>query len=319
MERWHASIGDELNHIDSIINDAFLLSNTELSEMCSYVVSSGGKRIRPAICVLANRVCKGTGDKVLDAAAAIEIIHNATLIHDDINDNSELRRGRKTLHKEFTVSKAIIAGDIMFAIGFKLMGSSSGDVIRTVVTATESVADSEFIQKDFEHISNVDESNYMDIIRGKTAMPICMAAKVGALIADGDSKCVDAVSKYSMSVGLAFQIIDDILDVEGDPSNTGKAVGTDIMEGKPTLPLIIAMGDAKYGKRLKELFVKTSISDSEISEALDLIKKTDAIEQCRQKAEALAKDAINALSSVPQSKYKDSMIGLSNYVVRRNR
>ena len=308
-----------MNHIDSIINDAFLLSNPELSEMCTYVVSSGGKRIRPAICVLANRACMGAGDKVLDAAAAFEIIHNATLIHDDINDNAELRRGRKSLHKEYTVSKAIIAGDIMFAIGFKLIGSSAEEVISTVVSATESVADSEFIQKDFEHASNVDESNYMDIIRGKTAMPICTSAKVGAILAKAEQKYVDAITKYAMSVGLAFQIIDDILDVEGDPSNTGKAVGSDIMEGKPTIPSIMAMNNPDCGKRLKELFTKNDINDAEVSEALDLIKKTDAIDRCRKMAEAFAKDAIDALSILPPSKYKNSMIGLSNYVVRRNR
>ena len=319
METWHASIGEELNHIDSIINDAFLLSNAELSEMCTYVVSSGGKRIRPAMCVLANRACNGTGDKVLDVAAAFEIIHNATLIHDDINDNAELRRGRKSLHKEYTVSKAIIAGDLMFAIGFKLIGSSAEEVISTVVTATESMAESEFIQKDFEHTSNVDEDNYMDIIHGKTAMPICTAAKVGAILSGADKEHVDAIIKYALSLGLAFQIIDDILDVEGDPSNTGKAVGTDILEGKPTIPAIIAMNDAKYGKRLKEIFTRTDITDAEVTEALELIKKTGAVEKCRARAETFAKNAIDALSIIPQSRYKDSMIDLSNYVVRRNR
>ena len=319
METWHASIADELDHIDSIISDAFSLSNAELSEMCTYVVSSGGKRIRPAICVLANRACNGTGDKVLDAAAAFEIIHNATLIHDDINDNAELRRGRKALHKEYTVSKAIIAGDIMFAIGFKLIGSSAEEVIHTVVTATEAVADSEFIQKDFEHIPNVDENNYMAIIRGKTAMPICTSAKVGAILADADSEHIDAITRYSISLGLAFQIIDDILDVEGDPSNTGKAVGSDIMEGKPTIPAIIAMNDPVCGKRLKALFAKRDVTDAEVAEALGLIKGSGAIEKCRNMAEEFSSDAIDALSVLPQSVYKDSMIGLSKYVVRRNR
>lgn len=319
MVPWYTSISDELDDVEAVISDALSVNNPEISEMCDYVISSGGKRIRPAICVLAHKACDGSDVKVIDVAAAFEIIHDATLIHDDINDNSEIRRGRKALHKEYTVSKAIIAGDLMFAIGFRLVGTCAGKVIDAVVNASEAMADSEFIQKDFEHTPSVTEENYMDIIRGKTAMPICMSAKVGAIMANVDDTTVDNVSKYAMDLGLAFQIIDDILDVTGDPSNTGKRVGSDIMEGKPTMPVIYAMQDKTHGKRLKELFCTTELSDNDVKEALDIIKRTDAVEKCMKRADELAASAKKSISSIPQSKYKESMVALADYIVRRDR
>jgi len=315
---WYSPISKELERIDSIIAESLSTDNAELSEMCGRMISSGGKKIRPAVCILSHLACGGDGS-VMNIAAAFEIIHNATLIHDDINDKSEIRRGRKTLHEEYTVTKAIVTGDLMFAVGFKLAGTCDPKVIDTLVNASVAMADSEFIQKDLEHIPSVTEDDYMRIIRGKTAMPIMSGAKVGAMMANASSNAAEAIERYAMNVGLAFQIIDDILDVTGDPEQTGKRVGTDIMEGKPTMPTILAMRDPSKGKRLKEIFSSTCISHNDVDEALKIINGTDAVEKCRRKAEELADAARSSLSAIPDSVYRTAMEALADYVVKRDR
>lgn len=316
---WYSSISEELDQVDSIISDSLSISNPELAEMCEHIVTSGGKKIRPAVCILSHKACGGRSGKILDVAAAFEMIHNATLVHDDINDKSEIRRGRKTLHREYTVSKAIVTGDLMFAIGFRLVGSSDGKIIDTVVNASVAMADSEFIQKDLEHTPTVTEEDYMRIIRGKTAMPIHSSAKVGAMMAGASEDTVNAVGEYAMNIGLAFQIVDDLLDVIGDPAHTGKKVGADIMEGKPTMPVIYAMQDISKGARLKEIFAKTEITYADVDEALDLIGRTDALERCYAKAKELTEIAKNAIRGIPDSDYKMSMIELGDYIAQRDR
>jgi len=296
------------------------LNNHELAEMCSYVLSSGGKKIRPALCILSHFACGGKSkDKILNVAAGFEIIHNATLVHDDINDKSEIRRGRKALHVKHTVSKAIIAGDLMFAVGFRLIGSSEREVIESVVSASESMADSEFIQKDLEHTTSVTEEDYMRIVRGKTAMPMFSSAKTGAIMARAGRDVTEKMAEFALRVGTAFQIIDDVLDVIGDPGATGKRIGADILEGKPTLPVIYGIRDPVHGKRLKEIFSDREVADNEADEAIELIKKTDAVERCFAKADEIVKDACSMIGFLEPSAYKDSLIMLAEFIVKRDR
>ena len=296
------------------------MNNPELAEMCSYVLSSGGKKIRPALCILSHFACGGKSkEKILNVAAGFEIIHNATLVHDDINDKSEIRRGRKALHMRHTVSKAIIAGDLMFAIGFRLIGSSEKEVIESVVSASESMADSEFIQKDFEHTPTVSEGDYMKIVRGKTAMPMFSSAKTGAIMAHAGKDNIEKMAEFALRVGTAFQIIDDVLDVIGNPGATGKRIGADILEGKPTLPVIYGIQDRVHGKRLKEIFSDREVADNEANEAIELIKKTDAVEKCFAKADEIVKDACNMIEFLEPSVYKDSLVQLAEFIVKRDR
>ena len=161
--------------------------NAELTEMCQYVISSGGKRLRPALCLMSYGAVGGKDmDKPVKVGAAFEIIHSATLIHDDINDQGEIRRGRKTLHKEYTVSKAIIAGDYMFAMGFRLLAAEAPQIVDYIVEASASMGAGEFVQKDFEHASSVREEDYIRIITGKTAKLFEASSKSGAAVANAD-------------------------------------------------------------------------------------------------------------------------------------
>lgn len=294
--------------------------NPELTEMCQYVISSGGKRLRPALCIMSYGAVGGKDMmKPVKVGAAFEIIHSATLVHDDINDQGDIRRGRKTLHKEYTVSKAIIAGDYMFAMGFRLLATEAPQIVDYIVDASASMGAGEFVQKDFEHASSVTEDDYIEIITGKTAKLFEASSKSGAAVANADGAMLEALGNFSHYIGLAFQIVDDTLDVTGDPHNTGKAVGTDLIEGKPTLPVIYAMQDPDKGPRLIELFEKADVTTDDVAEALELIRSTDSVDRCLSKAREYVDEAVGYMDSVPDSIYKDALLDLASYIVRRDR
>ena len=319
-EPWHSCIDWELEKVEELMLKDLESENPELTEMCQYVISSGGKRLRPALCILSYGAVGGEDmSSPIKVGAAFEIIHSATLIHDDINDQGEIRRGRKTLHKEYTISKAIIAGDYMFAMGFRLLAAEAPQIVDYIVEASASMGAGEFVQKDFEHASSVTEEDYIRIITGKTAKLFEASSKSGVAVANADSSMLEALGNYSFYIGLAFQIVDDTLDVTGDPHNTGKAVGTDLIEGKPTLPVIYAMEDERCGPRLVEIFEKVDVTMDDVREALELIRATDAVSRCLSKAEHYVEQAIACLEPVPESKYKKSLLDLANYVVSRDR
>lgn len=319
-EPWYSSISGELEKVESLMESTVRSDNAELTEICNYVLHSNGKRIRPSMCLLAFYACGGSDPKrAISVATAIEIIHNATLVHDDINDQGELRRGAQAAYKKYSISKSIVAGDFMFALGFRLIGAASHEIVDYIVDASTAMSAGEFDQKDFEHNSDVTESDYMNIIEGKTARLIECGAKIGAFLANADGETVDNAGTFAYRTGIAFQIIDDTLDVAGDERSTGKRIGSDIMEGKPTLPTIYAMQDPVHGKRIKELFERNDLEWSDVQEAIDLIKKTNAISRCVELARSISEDAISLLKDIEDSVYKRSLIELSRYIVDRNR
>lgn len=319
-QAWYSAISEELEDVEAHLAAIVRSDNAELDEMCNYVMTSGGKRIRPALCILAYYACGGEDPMgAIDVGSAFEIVHSATLVHDDINDKSEIRRGRRTLHREYSVSKAIVAGDYMMAKGFQSLGATSKDIVDAIVEAASQMSASEFIQKDFEHITAVGEDDYYGIIHGKTAMLINASAKSGAFLAGADASLSDAISDYAINVGMAFQITDDVLDVDGNLKSTGKRVGLDLIEGKPTLPTILAMQDPEAGPRIRELFSRREITQEDADEARGLIMATDALDACRRKASAFARLAVEALAPVPESEYKDALVALAGYVVDRDR
>ncbi len=319
-EPWHSCISGELEKVEDLMLHDLESENPELTKMCQYVISSGGKRLRPALCIMSYGAVGGKDMmKPVKVGAAFEIIHSATLVHDDINDQGEIRRGRKTLHKEYTVSKAIIAGDYMFAMGFRLLAAEAPQIVDYIVDASASMGAGEFVQKDFEHASSVTEDDYIEIITGKTAKLFEASSKSGAAVANADGAMLEALGNFSHYIGLAFQIVDDTLDVTGDPHNTGKAVGTDLIEGKPTLPVIYAMQDPDKGPRLIELFEKADVTTDDVAEALELIRSTDSVDRCLSKAREYVDEAVGYMDSVPDSIYKDALLDLASYIVRRDR
>ena len=294
--------------------------NPELTDMCVYVVGAGGKRLRPSLCILSYYACGGKDGSVpVRIGAGFEIVHSATLVHDDINDQGEVRRGKKALHRQYTISKAIIAGDFMFAMGFRLLAAAAPHIVDYIVDASASMGAGEFVQKDFEHETSVTEDDYLQIIEKKTAKLFEAAAKSAAAVAGADAETLEALGQFALDVGLAFQIVDDTLDVTGDPGKTGKAVGTDLIEGKPTLPVIYAMEDPTVGDEIREIFETEEPTEQDVAHALELIQRTDAIERCLAKAEEIGAKAPADIACLPDSKYKDALIDLASYAIRRQK
>lgn len=294
--------------------------NPELTDMCVYVVGAGGKRLRPSLCILSYYACGGKDGSVpVRIGAGFEIVHSATLVHDDINDQGEVRRGKKALHRQYTISKAIIAGDFMFAMGFRLLAAAAPHIVDYIVDASASMGAGEFVQKDFEHETSVTEDDYLQIIEKKTAKLFEAAAKSAAAVAGADAETLEALGQFALDVGLAFQIVDDTLDVTGDPGKTGKAVGTDLIEGKPTLPVIYAMEDPTVGDEIREIFETEEPTEQDVAHALELIQRTDAIERCLAKAEEIGARAPADIACLPDSKYKDALIDLASYAIRRQK
>ena len=319
-EPWHTSIAGDLVKVEKLMASSVRSKNQELTEICDYVLRSNGKRIRPSMCLLSYRACGGKDIKrAINLATAIEIIHNATLIHDDINDHGELRRGAQAAYKKYSIGQSIVAGDFLFATGYRLIGTAAPEVVDYIVSASAAMAAGEFDQKAYEHNIRVTEKDYMKIIEGKTARLIESGAKIGAFLSGSGSDTIQKVGEFALQTGLAFQIVDDMLDVIGTDEVIGKKTGSDIMEGKPTLPTIFAMQDPEYGGMIKDLFSKKELSWKEVGDAITLIKKTDAIQRCSEKAKKIALASHHYLDVLDDSVYKRSMIGLSNYFVQRNR
>ena len=318
VDRWADVISSEFSKVEGTIMDALSSDNKELDEMCKYVISSGGKRVRPAVCILSYLACGGKDTSVpISVGAGFEILHTASLVHDDIDDNGEIRRGRKTLHKQYSLTKALVAGDYMLVRGYRCLGRLPDEPMDLIIRAAGMMVESEFIQKDFEHNLDVTVDDYLEIITGKTAMLIVASAVTGAYLATENTDWIEAINEYSTKIGLAFQMVDDILDVIGT-SNTGKKIGIDISEGKPTLPTIFAMQHPEFGQEVRDIYSRVP-TDEDVKRALELIRLTGAIDQCYSRADEVVQEGIDALSVLPDSEYKQSLIGLAKYIVRRNR
>ncbi|HIJ00550.1 MAG: octaprenyl-diphosphate synthase [Candidatus Methanomethylophilaceae archaeon] len=319
-QTWDSEIKEHLRLVDEMMEASIISCQPELTNLCRHVLSSGGKRIRPGICILSFFAAGGKdADRVIRIATAFELIHSATLIHDDINDDSEIRRGRATAHNLYSVPKAIIAGDFLFVQGFRLGGVMEEPVINFIADACNSMAESEFVQLDYEGKPETSVDTYLEIIEGKTARPIEAGARVGAFMAEAEPEVIEALGGFGLNVGLAFQIADDILDVEGEKVSTGKEPGIDILEGKPTLPLILAMEDPEKGLGIRRIFAQKEKSEADVEEALRLIRSTDAIEKSKAYALEFVNKAKEYLDKIPPSVYRESLFRLADYVVERTR
>ena len=274
--------------------------------------------MRPAVAIL---IFKATGgddpQKVIKVATAFELIHSATLIHDDINDNGEMRRGRQAAYKKYGTQKALIAGDFLFVKSFALGGSFDEKVISVVADACQGIAESEILQSDYEHDQQTSIDTYISIIEGKTARPFEAGARVGSYLADASPAVMEAMGSYGMNIGIAFQIVDDILDIIGEEKTLGKPHGIDIVDGKPTLPLIIAMQDKVHGERIKEIFRKDKKDQAEVSEAIALVKKTNALDSSSDLAEEYANKALLDLEVLKPSEYKEALKALTKAILER--
>jgi octaprenyl-diphosphate synthase len=317
-QSWDSSIKEELHQVDIEIRRSIQSKQCALTEICDFVISSGGKRMRPGVTILSYLANGGKdASEAVKIAAAFEMIHSATLIHDDINDRSEMRRGLPSAYKKYGLQEALITGDFLFVKAFAIGGFFNEEIVNLVADACTAIAESEIVQFEREgKMTPIDV--YLGIIEGKTAKPIMAGARIGAYLAKAGPHQIQAMGEYGLNIGMAFQIVDDILDIIGIEKTLGKPRMVDFDEGKATLPLIYAMNDGSVGERLYELFHTKKKEDHEIEEAKALIAMTPAISQSRAKAQEYADKALMALEDLPESVHKDGLRKLADTVVNRS-
>lgn len=316
---WDLGVSKELEMVDKRMRELVDSPQKTLTGVALHVIGAGGKRMRPTLTILSHHALHGEDlDKLIDIAAAMELIHSATLVHDDINDGADYRRGRKAAHKQYGLHEAIVTGDFLFARAFYVGGLFSRKIVELVATSTSRLAEGEIMQLVHKWDSSISVDQYLKIIEGKTANPIKCAAEVGASLAEGKPDDIEALGEFGLNLGIAFQIVDDVLDITGNERTLGKDVGTDLREGNLTLPLILAREeDKKVAKRLKELFAEEGANDAEVKDTLGLVRDTGAIKKSLEIARGYAAGSIDYLERIPDSAYLAKLVRLSKLVVER--
>jgi octaprenyl-diphosphate synthase len=290
-----------------------------------YVVDAGGKRMRPLMCLLAARACltqpTATADMADEAplrlAAIIEMLHTATLVHDDVVDESGLRRGKPTANATWNNATAVLVGDYLIARAFDLLVSLKNfDLLKEFSSGTCEIAEGEVLQLQYQHNPDTDEAIYLKIIHGKTSRLFELATE-GAAILTGQLQYAEALRNYAGHFGNAFQIIDDILDYTSDAETLGKNIGDDLMEGKPTLPLIAAI---KLSDPTQQQLIKTTIQTGgleSLSDVISIVQQSGALDYCRQRAKEETNAALTAIENLPDSIYRQGLINLAQLALMR--
>lgn len=290
-----------------------------VNQIAEYIISAGGKRIRPALVLLVANAYGYCGTHHHDLAAVVEFIHTATLLHDDVVDESSLRRGRQTANALFGNAASVLVGDFVYSRAFQMM-VAVGDmrVMQILADATNVIAEGEVLQLLNMHDPDVTEERYLQVIRSKTAKLFEAAAQLGTLIAGAPDGAIDAAAEYGRSLGTAFQLIDDVLDYSGNAADIGKNVGDDLREGKPTLPLIYLM---QHGTPQQRQLVRACIENGDeqhFAEILEAISGSGALDYTKGEAEKAAQRAANSIASLSNSKFKDSLLELCAFAVDRD-
>jgi len=302
---------------DYIINH--LGSNVPLVEKIGhYIVESGGKRLRPLLVLLAANAAGYKGDKHIPLAAIIEFIHTATLLHDDVVDNSDLRRGKDTANAKWGNAPSVLVGDFLYSRAFQvLVEIGSMPIMEVISNATNVIAEGEVLQLLNTKNPDTTEDAYMQVILGKTAMLFEAATETGAILADANPAEREGLRLYGLHLGTAFQLIDDVMDYLSTAEEMGKNVGDDLAEGKATLPLIHAMraGNDEQRKLVRQAIRKGGLDD--LQPIMDIVKETGAIEYTQEKAQGEADKAIAALDALADTSFKETLIQIANLAVKR--
>ena len=309
-----APVAGDLARVDTLIRTRLDSDVALVRQVAQYLVSAGGKRLRPALHLLATGALGYRGDNRFELAAVIEFIHTATLLHDDVVDASELRRGRQTANAAFGNAAAVLVGDFLYSRAFQMMvGIGDMRVMEVLAEATNTIAGGEVLQLMGTHDPDVDEARYLEVIRRKTAKLFEAAARLGAVLA-GKPEFEERLAEYGRHVGTAFQVIDDVLDYSGD---LGKNLGDDLAEGKSTLPLIYTI---RCGSAEQSALVRKAVEEGgrgDFARVLEAIRACGALDYARDAARREAEIALRALAPLPPSEYKQSLLELASFAVTR--
>jgi octaprenyl-diphosphate synthase len=312
-------MAEEMGHVDDVIRRRLASKVALIDQIANYIVSAGGKRIRPMLVLLFSGALGFTGRERFELAATVEFIHTATLLHDDVVDESALRRGRRTANALFGNAASVLVGDFVYSRAFQMMVSAgSMRVLEVLADATNVIAEGEVLQLMNMHDPDVSVDAYLRVIRFKTAKLFEASARLGAVLADADDEVEEACAAYGRSLGTAFQLVDDLLDYEGATAQLGKNVGDDLREGKPTLPLLIAM---ERGTTEQRALLRGAIEHGEIArldEVIAVVRSTGALTATRDAARAEADKACKVIQRLPDTPYRAALLDLSVRSVERS-
>ncbi len=314
-----ALMAEEMREVDAVIRRRLASNVALIDQIANYIVSAGGKRIRPMLVLLFSNALGFAGRERFELAATVEFIHTATLLHDDVVDESALRRGRRTANALFGNAASVLVGDFVYSRAFQMMvGAGKMRVLEVLADATNVIAEGEVLQLMNMHDPDVSVDDYLRVIRFKTAKLFEASARLGAVLADADPGVEEACAAYGRSLGTAFQLVDDLLDYEGATERLGKNVGDDLREGKPTLPLLIAM---ERGTAEQRVLLRGAIEHGEVArldEVIALVRATGALEATREAARAEADKACKVLELLPATAYREALLDLSVRSVERS-
>jgi len=319
IEEMRNLISVEADKVDELLM-ANLTSEIHLiNQLGSYIIQGGGKRIRPLIALLSAKSLGYTGHQHIDIAAILELVHTATLLHDDVVDSSKLRRGRQTANELWGSEASVLVGDFLYSRAFQMMVAlDNNKILGVLADATNVIAEGEVMQLLNCHDPEITELRYLVTIRNKTAKLFEAASGLGAVLAGEGEETTAAMSAYGMHIGTAFQLADDALDYSSSPDKLGENIGDDLSEGKPTLPLLYAMWHGTAGQAdIIRKAIKTGGLD-QLSSITEAIESTNAISYTRKLAEEAAEKALASIRDVPQSPYKDALESLVRFSFRRD-
>ncbi len=315
-------IAEDLAAINQVIRSRLASQVPLINDISSHIIGAGGKRLRPATALLAAGAAgrlDGTGHIL---AAVIEFIHTATLLHDDVVDRTDLRRGRITANAQWSNSAAVLSGDFLYSRAFQMMVEvGEMQVMQVMADTTNAIAEGEVLQLLNARDPAVDEARYFKVIELKTAVLFRAAAQLGALASGARGEVVDALGNYGLALGMAYQLADDVIDFTGDPAESGKAVGNDLIEGKPTLPLIHALrhGDPVVAESIRHVIRTGELGDFEatLNKVRAAIDSTGAIPYTLALAERHAAHAKASIGDLPDSPYKSALLALADFSIAR--
>ncbi|HRH81314.1 MAG TPA: octaprenyl diphosphate synthase [Thiobacillaceae bacterium] len=317
--RYSQLIADDMTAVDGVIRARLHSEVVLVRQVAEYIIHSGGKRLRPALVILSARALGYEGRHHHELAAVVEFIHTATLLHDDVVDASNLRRGRETANALFGNAASVLVGDFLYSRAFQMMVSVENmHVMEILADATNTIAEGEVLQLMNCHDPDVTIDGYLRVIRYKTAKLFEASGRLGAIVNGASPEIEAALGRYGMHLGTAFQLVDDVLDYSGDKAQTGKNVGDDLAEGKPTLPLLHVMrqGNAEQADAVRHAIEHGG--QDQFDTILQAIQETGALDYTRQCARDEAGLAIAAAEYLPDGVYKDALLELATFAVNRD-
>lgn len=307
--------------IDSVIRTQLHSEIVLINQVSEYIIGGGGKRLRPLLHALTARAAGYEGTSHHTLAAVVEFIHTATLLHDDVVDASDMRRGRETANQIFGNSAAVLVGDFVYSRAFQMMvGLNSMRIMQVLADATNIIAEGEVLQLMNCRDPDVDETRYLQVIRYKTARLFEAATRLGAILAQAPKDQEEALARFGAHLGTAFQVIDDVLDYSGQTAETGKNLGDDLAEGKVTLPLIhvIRQGSPQQAQMIRDTITDSDGSKTDLNAVVAAIEATGALEYSRKCAQREVDAALTCLESLAASPYRDALAGLADLAISRS-